>query len=332
MRIKSIILLVLLSVIVSAVPQKISFQGVLKDSTGSPINGTRNMTFVIYDAATGGSDLWSETQTSVSIEAGIYNVQLGKNTALSSSYFTGDTRYLGISINGGSELTPRVMMLTVPFAYRADTADSAAHATYADTAGSAGGGINFVRLGPSSQQVTDESNAVWVSGDIFGVSAEGSTYGVYGTAHYGVYGLGSGKSPNYGVYGTNADGSAFGYIGSTGVGVKGIGDYGVVGADIDTDKGLHGLSGTCGVIGVAETGIYGSGDVGVYGIGALMGASFEATNSTGYSGFFNGGRGVKITTSSATPDADTATGTIYYNTTDDHVYVKIPSGWKVLDN
>ena len=324
MKIKSIILLVLLSVIVFAVPPYISFQGVLKDSTGLPVNGTRDITFTIYDAASGGTNLWSEIQTGVSIEAGMYNVRLGKNTALNSSYFTGDTRYLGISIDGGAELSPRVMMLTVPFAFRAATAESAARAVYADTAGSAGGGVNYVRLGPASQQVTDESNAIWVSGYSAGVSAEGGAYGVYG--------VGAGKDPSYGVYGTNADGSAFGYLGRAGVGAKGIGDYGVVGSDIDTDKGLRGLSGTCGVIGVAETGIYGSGDVGVYGIGALMGASFEATNSIGYSGFFSGGRGVKLTTSSATPDAGTATGTIYYNTTDNHVYVKIPSGWKVLDN
>jgi len=45
-----------------AVPKLLNYQGYLTDTLGSPIEDSLDMTFKIYDAATLGNVLWSETQ------------------------------------------------------------------------------------------------------------------------------------------------------------------------------------------------------------------------------------------------------------------------------
>src|SRR5512136_3098407 len=63
-------------------PLYFNYQGLLLDSAGSPVaDGDYELTFSIYDVATGGTALWSETQT-VTVTSGLFNVQLGLTTAL----------------------------------------------------------------------------------------------------------------------------------------------------------------------------------------------------------------------------------------------------------
>ena len=76
--------LALLSVLVLApslghtqIPQTINYQGSLSDSGGLPVNTPTDMTFKLYDAASGGTELWTETQTGVSVVNGVFNVTLG---------------------------------------------------------------------------------------------------------------------------------------------------------------------------------------------------------------------------------------------------------------
>ena len=56
------------------VPQMINYQGVLTDDTGTPVDGVVSMTFTIYDAATGGNDLWTENHGFVTAIGGFFNV------------------------------------------------------------------------------------------------------------------------------------------------------------------------------------------------------------------------------------------------------------------
>lgn len=44
------------------IPQTMSYQGVLTDANGNPVNGSVSLTFKLYDAATGGTNPWEETQ------------------------------------------------------------------------------------------------------------------------------------------------------------------------------------------------------------------------------------------------------------------------------
>ncbi len=63
------------------IPMRMNYQGYLTDPGGTPINGTRNLRFRLYDA--GGSALnWVETHNNVNIVNGIFNVVLGASTTV----------------------------------------------------------------------------------------------------------------------------------------------------------------------------------------------------------------------------------------------------------
>jgi len=105
----------------SAVPQTINYQGFLTDSGGTPVDGTVQMTFSLYDVATGGSPLWTETQTSVTVSDGIYSVVLGSVTPINLAF---DTQYyLGIEVETDGEMTPRQALTSVGYALNADRVD-----------------------------------------------------------------------------------------------------------------------------------------------------------------------------------------------------------------
>ncbi len=105
-----------------AIPQKINYQGYLTDNTGNPINGARQMTFKIFNAASGGTQLWSETQT-VSVENGLFNVILGEVNTISPDIFTpGERRWLELEIEG-TPLSPRTEITAVGFSYKTVDAD-----------------------------------------------------------------------------------------------------------------------------------------------------------------------------------------------------------------
>jgi hypothetical protein len=95
----------------------ISYQGRLADSGGTPVNDTVGMTFRIYNAATGGSPLWTETYPAVQISDGLFHVLLGSTTPLPQSLFSdNDTLYLGITVGADDEMTPREQLASAPWA------------------------------------------------------------------------------------------------------------------------------------------------------------------------------------------------------------------------
>jgi hypothetical protein len=87
------------------IPQTMSYQGVLTDGAGTPVpNGSYNITFNLYAVASGGTALWTETQ-SVQVDGGIFSVILGSQTPLTDAF---DQPYwLGVSVDGGQEFSPR---------------------------------------------------------------------------------------------------------------------------------------------------------------------------------------------------------------------------------
>jgi hypothetical protein len=126
MKAKKLILgLVALSVLsfaVSAdagVPQLINYQGVLTDTTGCPVeDDDYTIIFRIYDAASGGNLLWSETHDSVSTTQGNLNVLLGTNTSIPDSVFLPDSVWLAVKVGNDAEMTPRQRVVSVGYAFR----------------------------------------------------------------------------------------------------------------------------------------------------------------------------------------------------------------------
>jgi len=114
------------------VPKLINYQGHLTDKGGNPITGNSNITFRIYDAESGGSILWSETQIGVSAKNGIFNVLLGSATVggIPESVFSATNRWLGIIVGNDSEMSPRQQLMSVPYAYRAGSVEAPSFKTY----------------------------------------------------------------------------------------------------------------------------------------------------------------------------------------------------------
>ncbi|MGB6650497.1 MAG: hypothetical protein WBG01_18385 [Bacteroidota bacterium] len=104
------------------VPKTISYQGVLGDGSGNPSTDTSAaLTFRLYDTGSGGTAIWEETQ-SVLFSNGLFTAILGSTAPLGLPF---DSQYwLGISVNGGSELSPRTPLTSSPYSLKAGDVDS----------------------------------------------------------------------------------------------------------------------------------------------------------------------------------------------------------------
>lgn len=99
------------------VPKKLNYQGYLIDSSGNPVNGSKSMTFSIYNVATGGSPLWTETQT-VQVNNGKYSVLLGSTTPINLE--GPKLYYLGVKVGTDAEMTPREELTSAMYALFVD--------------------------------------------------------------------------------------------------------------------------------------------------------------------------------------------------------------------
>ena len=113
-----VLLLVNACIAWAATPDRLGYQGNLADSGGNPITANLSITFRLYDVASGGSALWTETQGAVAVDGGNFSVELGSVTPLPKAIF-GRQLHLGIQIAGDSEMAPRPALTAAPFAWRA---------------------------------------------------------------------------------------------------------------------------------------------------------------------------------------------------------------------
>ncbi len=98
----------------SQIPQTISYQGVLTDANGIVVsNGNYQLTFRLYDVAAGGTALWTETHSAVTVDNGVFNVILGSLTSFNLPF--DKQYYLGVSVGGDPELAPRIQLASSPY-------------------------------------------------------------------------------------------------------------------------------------------------------------------------------------------------------------------------
>lgn len=102
----------------AAVPKLLSYQGILKDGSGNYLTGTYSIVFRIYGASSGGSALWTETQSTVSASSGKFSVQLGSVTTLSLNF--NSDYWLSIQVGADAEMSPRVRLTSMPYGIRSD--------------------------------------------------------------------------------------------------------------------------------------------------------------------------------------------------------------------
>jgi hypothetical protein len=123
------------------VPNGFNYQGRLLDASGAPLSdGNYNVTFRIYNSASGSAMVWGPQTIQVPLVDGLFNAVLGPTDSSPNSRpileaFDAPERHLELQIGGNSPISPRQRILAVPFAIRSEsagTADLAAKATSSD--------------------------------------------------------------------------------------------------------------------------------------------------------------------------------------------------------
>ncbi len=101
----------------SDVPRNLSYQGRLP-SLGTT---TASITVNLYDASSGGTLLFSETHAAVPLTNGVFSINIGSQTVngIPLTALGALPVWLGVSVNGAAELTPRTRLQSVPFAFKA---------------------------------------------------------------------------------------------------------------------------------------------------------------------------------------------------------------------
>lgn len=197
----------------TGINKQINFQGKLVNANGTNVaNGNYNMEFKLYDAASGGTTLWTETRLNnnsqgVAVTDGVFQVNLGSITSLPGSVdFNTDNIYLGINVgntNGtctpfsncspDGEMTPRIRFTAAPYAFNADALDGLSAGNFVQLAQGAqtdasttnpsiyinktGGTADLVKLERSgtAEFVIDTSGNITSGGDITFVEDQNAT-------------------------------------------------------------------------------------------------------------------------------------------------------------
>lgn len=197
---KTLLMMAILAVVTtnvaSAVPNLMNYQGRLTDGSGAPLNGAQSVVFAIYSVASGGSALWSETQ-SVTVTNGLFNVILGSTTPFPSSLFSGGNLYLGIKVGSDAEMTPRQRIGSMPYAQRAGIAEAPG---FAYSAKSSGMSVNST----TTAGVVDSLDITVPAAGFVKVEASGETYAnhITGSLTFASFAVDPGRfnigSPNLG--------------------------------------------------------------------------------------------------------------------------------------
>ena len=112
-----ILLFLFCNICIAEVPHMINYQGKLTKATGVILDTTISMVFTIYTDSNGTTPLWTEIQSTVVVEKGVFNVLLGNVISIPDSVFDGSVRYLGVKVGEDPEITPRKLMVSVAYAY-----------------------------------------------------------------------------------------------------------------------------------------------------------------------------------------------------------------------
>ncbi len=274
----------------TTVPNLVRYSGSLKSAPGmTPFSSaTTGVTFAIYQQQEGGSPIWMETQTVTPDAGGNYSVLLGSTTATglpADLFLQQEQRWLGIQVQGQAE-EPRVLLVSVPYAFKAHEAETLAGRSISDfvladgasstpTGGNPGpsspSGIDRlpIRRGAASDGPTNFSGST--TDQIVGVTQTSTGAGVSATA------------PNNAVVGTATANYGDALVG-TATGSYGYGLYGVA-----TGLGSIGVKG-------ASTSTSGTGmrAIETAGSGATIGISSYVASPSGIAAVFNNAGGGAI--------------------------------------
>ena len=306
------------------IPQMISYQGKVTDSSGMPVaDGNYIMRFQIYDAITGGSPLWDSAPRMVSVSDGIFDIVLGQSPQDSIDLPFDQDYWLEITI-GGDVQTPRSPLGSTPYAYMASglvpgtQVNGLVYGGAIEGINTATTAVTYGLYGESSSPsgnairgFVDATNGNAVG--VMGISMASGGSGIGGSSNSsvgyakGVYGI-SYSTDGTGVYAcaASSSGDTYGVWAETPSNM-GVGVYGLASATSGFTYGVYGKASTSsgyGVYGIANagmgtaTGVYGRSyseeGRGVYGYasatwGTACGVYGKCDATDGFGMYFEGG-------------------------------------------
>lgn len=105
-------------IVADAAPLTLHQSGRLLGTTGQPLDGTHAVTITLYGPT--GTELWRDNQSNVTFEDGYYTVSLGTDdtgrTIEAALHRASPAAQVGIAVDGGAELTPRMPFAASPLA------------------------------------------------------------------------------------------------------------------------------------------------------------------------------------------------------------------------
>jgi hypothetical protein len=302
-------------------PALVNYQGVLRDVSDDPLDGTYDMRFFFFSDDTAGDEIFIDEHllgAGVTVTGGLFSVKLGGGSPADGSgpglYRSlrevfrdyGDV-WLEVRIKepvGGmwETLTPRIQVLSAGYALNANHLDGYPADHFLDTSSSpqskvgpltidasSGSGYGIEAQGPDAGAYFHDSNAsgaVVLGLEDAGVYATGS----WGGGHFYDWDSSGYCFLAHGDYGLEAYGSEMGgYFADTddsgnakvGFGNSGIAAYGTVTGGYFEDTDQSGYAWA------------GKGDTGMLGYGNNAGGYFEDTDSSGYAYVGRGDRGIQ---------------------------------------
>lgn len=109
-------------------PNVISYQGRVTDAGGTPLNGPTSLRFRLYTAPIGGVLLYDSGPQVIGVTDGLFSVELGKAPFTSlfvNPLFSDTSVYLGVTVGGDPEISPRTRVTTSGYASHVQTIDGA---------------------------------------------------------------------------------------------------------------------------------------------------------------------------------------------------------------
>ncbi|TNE32252.1 hypothetical protein EP342_05170 [bacterium] len=163
---KILVLLFFLPIcLLAQIPQTMNYQGKLEDNSGNPVaDGNYSVIFTIYDAATSGNLLWTESRT-ITTEDGFFNLILGENTAINIS--TDKQLWLNVNVEG-TDLTPRTKLAGNLSTLSTKSIENTATAgnSVVEAINSSTGGVNTLKLADGTISNSELQSLNNVSGNI----------------------------------------------------------------------------------------------------------------------------------------------------------------------
>ncbi|HET9135897.1 MAG TPA: hypothetical protein VFO76_04610, partial [Candidatus Kapabacteria bacterium] len=112
------------SVGIAQIPRTINYQGKALQANGKPVSdGAHTITISLYQTVNSTQPLFTETAF-VLTSGGIFQTTIGDLIAIPPSLLFDKSYYVGLSVDGGIELAPRVALTSVPYALNAQLTNS----------------------------------------------------------------------------------------------------------------------------------------------------------------------------------------------------------------